>query len=178
MGLYSYGSLQTCDALLKSCEVLFYGEKTDFLAKCTSQPPVLKQKSTSQVAGSTSQVDESTSQVARSTITGRWNYLTGRKNGRKKSIAWISHQMMMQDLDLTHEGCRARITSARCSSCSCTFAAKDSRCLETDLKGLPACRGGLEDRILRPRFGCKVGSFSWRSSCRGPTTWRSCPIHG
>ena len=41
---------QTCDALLKSCEVLFYGEKTGFLAKSTLQPPVLEQKSTSQVA--------------------------------------------------------------------------------------------------------------------------------
>ena len=44
-------------------------------------------------------------------ITGRkkyitaWQiYITARKNGKKKSIAWISHQMMMQDLDLTHEG--------------------------------------------------------------------------
>ena len=37
-------------------------------------------------------------------LTGRRIYLTGRKNGRKKSIAWISHQMMMQDFDLTHEG--------------------------------------------------------------------------
>ena len=45
-----------CEVLLQSCDVLFYGEKTGFLAKCTSQPPVLKQKSTSQVAGSTSQV--------------------------------------------------------------------------------------------------------------------------
>ena len=65
---------QTCDALLKSCEVLlqscdvlFYGEKTDFLAICTSQPPVLKQKSTSQVAGCASQVARSTSQLGRST---------------------------------------------------------------------------------------------------------------
>ena len=65
---------QTCDALLKSCEVLlqscdvlFHGEKTGFLAKCTSQPPVLKQKSTSQVARSASQVTGCTSQVARST---------------------------------------------------------------------------------------------------------------
>ena len=39
--------LQSCDALFQSCEVLFYGDKTGFLAKCTSQPPVLKQKSTS-----------------------------------------------------------------------------------------------------------------------------------
>ena len=45
-----------CDALFHSCEVLFYGDKTGFLAKCTSQPPVLKQKSTSQVVKSTSQV--------------------------------------------------------------------------------------------------------------------------
>ena len=37
-------------------------------------------------------------------ITGRKNYITARKNGRKKSIAWISHQMMMQDFDLTREG--------------------------------------------------------------------------
>ena len=37
-------------------------------------------------------------------LTGRKNYITARKNGRKKSIAWISHQMMMQDLDLTHKG--------------------------------------------------------------------------
>ena len=47
---------QTCEVVLKSCEVLFYGEKGDFLAKSTSQPPFLKQKSTSQVAKSTSQV--------------------------------------------------------------------------------------------------------------------------
>jgi len=66
-GSLFYGPLQTCDALLQSCEVLFYGEKTGFLAKCTSQPPVLKQKSTSQVVGSTSQVDKSTSQVDEST---------------------------------------------------------------------------------------------------------------
>ncbi len=37
-------------------------------------------------------------------ITGRKNYITGRKNGRKKSMAWMPRQMMMQDLDLTHEG--------------------------------------------------------------------------
>ena len=61
----------TCDALFRSCEVLFYGDKTGFLAKCTSQPPVLKQKSASQVVRSTSQVtgchqrsQKSTSQVA------------------------------------------------------------------------------------------------------------------
>ena len=47
---------QSCDALFQSCEVLFHGDKTGFLAKSTSQPPVLKQKSTSQVAGCTSQV--------------------------------------------------------------------------------------------------------------------------
>lgn len=47
---------------MKSCEVLFYGEKDDFLAKSTSQPPFLKQKSTSQVAKSTSQVGGFTSQ--------------------------------------------------------------------------------------------------------------------
>ncbi|EEE17534.1 hypothetical protein IV60_GL000981 [Lancefieldella rimae] len=35
---------------MKSCDVLFYGEKTGFLAKSTSQLHVLKQKSTSQVA--------------------------------------------------------------------------------------------------------------------------------
>ena len=53
----------TCDALFRSCEVLFrscdalfYGDKTGFLAKSTSQPPVLEQKSTSQVAGYISQV--------------------------------------------------------------------------------------------------------------------------
>ena len=46
----------TCEVLLQSCEVLFYGDKTGFLAKSTSQPPVLKQKSTSQVVKSTSQV--------------------------------------------------------------------------------------------------------------------------
>ena len=52
----------TCDALFRSCEVLFrscdalfYGDKTGFLAKSTSQPPVLEQKSTSQVAENTSQ---------------------------------------------------------------------------------------------------------------------------
>ncbi|EEE17286.1 hypothetical protein IV60_GL000880 [Lancefieldella rimae] len=59
--------LKSCEALLQSCDVLFYGEKTGFLAKSTSQPPVLKQKSTSQVAGCASQVARSTSQVARST---------------------------------------------------------------------------------------------------------------
>ena len=42
--------LKSCEALLQSCDVLFYGEKTGFLAKSTSQPPVLEQKSTSQVA--------------------------------------------------------------------------------------------------------------------------------
>ena len=54
----------TCDALFRSCEVLFYGDKTGFLAKCTSQPPVLKQKSASQVVRSTSQVAGYISQVA------------------------------------------------------------------------------------------------------------------
>ena len=48
--------LQSCDALLQSCDALFHGDKTGFLAKSTSQPPVLKQKSTSQVAECTSQV--------------------------------------------------------------------------------------------------------------------------
>ena len=48
---------------MQSCEVLFHGEKTGFLAKSTSQPPVLKQKSTSEVVKSTSQVVRSTSQV-------------------------------------------------------------------------------------------------------------------
>ena len=59
--------LQSCDALLQSCDALFYGEKTGFLAICASQPSVLKQKSTSQVAGCTSQVAKSTSQLGRST---------------------------------------------------------------------------------------------------------------
>ena len=58
---------QTCEVVLESCEVLFYGEKGDFLAKSTSQPPFLKQKSTSQVVKSTSQVAKSTSQVGGST---------------------------------------------------------------------------------------------------------------
>ncbi|OFR22184.1 hypothetical protein HMPREF2898_02275 [Atopobium sp. HMSC064B08] len=58
---------QTCEVVLESCEVLFYGEKGDFLAKSTSKPPVLKQKSTSQVGKSTSQVAKSTSQVGGST---------------------------------------------------------------------------------------------------------------
>ena len=55
---------QSCDALFQSCEVLFHGDKTGFLAKSTSQPPVLKQKSTSQVVRIASQVAGSTSQVA------------------------------------------------------------------------------------------------------------------
>ncbi|WP_423977648.1 hypothetical protein, partial [Lancefieldella rimae] len=55
---------QTCDVLLKSCDVLFYGEKTGFLAKSTSQPPVLEQKSTSQVAAPPVLEQKSTSQVA------------------------------------------------------------------------------------------------------------------
>ena len=58
---------QTCDVLLQSCDVLFHGEKTDLLAICTSQPPVLKQKGTSQVARSTSQLSGSTSQVGKTT---------------------------------------------------------------------------------------------------------------
>ena len=64
--------LQSCEVLLQSCDVLFYGEKTDFLAKCASQPPILKQKSTSQVAGCTSR-------VAKKYITGRRKYITGLK---------------------------------------------------------------------------------------------------
>ena len=48
---------------MQSCDALFHGDKTDFLAKCTSQPPVLKEKSTSQVVRSTSHVVSSTSQV-------------------------------------------------------------------------------------------------------------------
>ena len=48
---------------MQSCDALFHGDKTDFLAKCTSQPPVLKQRSTSQVVRSTSQVVRSTSEV-------------------------------------------------------------------------------------------------------------------
>ena len=59
--------LKSCEALLQSCDVLFYGEKTDSLAICASQPPVLKQKSTSQVARTTSQATGCTPQVARST---------------------------------------------------------------------------------------------------------------
>ena len=46
----------SCEVLLQSCDALFHGDKTGFLAKSTSQPPVLKQKSTSQVARCTSQV--------------------------------------------------------------------------------------------------------------------------
>ena len=57
----------TYEVLLQSCDALFHGDKTGFLAKCTSQPPVLKQKSTSQATGCTSQVARSTSQLGRST---------------------------------------------------------------------------------------------------------------
>ena len=56
--------LQSCDALLQSCDALFYGDKTGFLAKSTSQPPVLKQKSTSQVAVIKSQPKISTARVS------------------------------------------------------------------------------------------------------------------
>ena len=56
---------QTCDAVLPSCEVLFCGEKSDFLAICTSQPQLLKQKGASQVARSASQLLGPTSQVGR-----------------------------------------------------------------------------------------------------------------
>ena len=56
---------QTCDAVLPSCEVLFCGEKSGFLAICASQPLVLKQECASQVARSTSQVARSASQVVR-----------------------------------------------------------------------------------------------------------------
>ena len=56
--------LQSCEVLFYSCDVLFYDDKTGFLAKSTSQPPVLKQKSTSQVVRIASQVAECTSQVA------------------------------------------------------------------------------------------------------------------
>ena len=59
--------LKSCEALLQSCDVLFDGEKTGFLAKCASQPPILKQKSTSQVPRSASQATGCASQVARST---------------------------------------------------------------------------------------------------------------
>ena len=52
---------------MQSCDALFYGDKTGFLAKSTSQPPVLKQKSTSQVVRSTSQVAGCASEVIRST---------------------------------------------------------------------------------------------------------------
>ena len=55
---------QSCDALFQSCEVLFHGDKTGFLAKSTSQPPVLKQKSTSQVAAIKSQPKISTARVS------------------------------------------------------------------------------------------------------------------
>ena len=46
---------QTCDAVLQTCDVLFQSEKSGFLAKCASQPRLLKQKSTSQLSESTSQ---------------------------------------------------------------------------------------------------------------------------
>ena len=59
--------LQSCEVLFQSCEVLFYSDKTGFLAKSTSQPPVLKQKSTSQVTGCTSQVAAIKSQPKTST---------------------------------------------------------------------------------------------------------------
>ena len=55
-------TLTTCDVVLKSCDVLFHGEKSGFLAISTSQPRFLKQKSTSQVAKGTSQLQKSTSQ--------------------------------------------------------------------------------------------------------------------
>ena len=51
---------------MQSCDALFHGDKTGFLAKSTSQPPVLKEKSTSQVTGCTSQVVRNTSEVVRS----------------------------------------------------------------------------------------------------------------
>ena len=51
---------------MQSCEVLFHGEKTGFLAQSTSQPHVLKQKSTSQVTGCASEVVRITSQVVKS----------------------------------------------------------------------------------------------------------------
>ena len=51
---------------MQSYDALFHGDKTGFLAKSTSQPPVLKQKSTSQVTGCTSQVVRNTSEVVRS----------------------------------------------------------------------------------------------------------------
>ena len=52
---------------MQSCDALFHSEKTGFLAKSTSQPPVLKQKSTSQVVRSTSEVTGCTSQLVKPT---------------------------------------------------------------------------------------------------------------
>lgn len=48
-------TLTTCDVVLKSCDVVFHGEKSGFLAISTSQHWFLKQKSTSQLQKSTSQ---------------------------------------------------------------------------------------------------------------------------
>ena len=78
---------------MQSCDALFHGEKTGFLAKSTSQPPVLKQKSTSQVTGCASEVVRITSQVVRSTSqVAEQPYGFGKATGLMVSKAQEAHK--------------------------------------------------------------------------------------
>ena len=148
---------------MQSCDALFYGDKTGFLAKSTSQPPVLKQKSTSQVTGCASEVVRITSQVVRSTSqVAEQPYGFGKATGLMVSKAQEAHKKHLM---------------RKCTRCL-TFTGGETR-IRTGDKGFAGlCLTTWPSRHMK-KAETNPAEKSWsglRGSNPRPQPWQGCAL--